>query len=187
MCECLISGHVGMRLRQALERLCSAPTAGHGVEPIWSCLAQRRPALQYATLENFASSQDAQQADPDHRTYRSCHRRDCTARTPELIYRCYHLQAAPLSVMTTGRMEQAEDGPRRRWDPRDSQESAVRRMEQLPEVGGSCRRNATLPHQLHAGFTARYCCYFDGSLLHKVLLQHSRPIHGVLAVAQDES
>ena len=30
-------------------------------------------------------------------------------------------------------------------------------------------------------------CGLDGSVPHKVLLQHSRPVHCVLAVAQDES
>ena len=30
----------------------------------------------------------------------------------ELIYRCYRLLSAPLSVTTTGRAEQPEDGPR---------------------------------------------------------------------------
>jgi hypothetical protein len=40
---------------------------------------------------------------------------------------------------TTGRVEQPEDGPsrRRRRHPRDSQESAVGRMEQLADVGRS--------------------------------------------------
>jgi hypothetical protein len=42
-----------------------------------------------------------------------CHRRDGTAGTPELIYRCNNLRAAPLSVTTAGRVEQPEDGPRR--------------------------------------------------------------------------
>ncbi len=42
------------------------------------------------------------------------------------------------SVMTTGRVEQQEDGPRRRRrDPRDSQESAVGQMEQLADMGRS--------------------------------------------------
>ena len=64
------------------------------------------------------------------------HRREGTAGNPELIYRCYRLLAAPLSVTTTGRREQPEDGPRRRRprDPRDSQESTAGWMEQLADV-----------------------------------------------------
>ena len=50
-----------------------------------------------------------------------------TAGTPELIHRCYHRWAPPLSVTNTGRVEQPEDGPRRRRrrDPRDSQTRSV--------------------------------------------------------------
>ena len=84
-------------------------------------------------------SQNELLADSDHLAYRPCHRRDDTAGTPELIYRCYRLLAAPLSVTTTGRVEQPVDGlrSRRRRDPRDSQESAVGRMDQLVDVGRS--------------------------------------------------
>ena len=70
-------------------------------------------------------------------TYSPCHRRDGTAGTPELIYRCYHRWAPPLSVTTTGRVEQPEDGPRRRRrrHSRDLHESATGWMEQLADVG----------------------------------------------------
>ena len=42
-------------------------------------------------------------------------------------------------MTTTGRVEQSEDGPRRRRrrGPRDSHESAVGRLEQLADVGRS--------------------------------------------------
>jgi hypothetical protein len=89
----------------------------------------------------YASSRDALRAESDHRAYRPCHRKDGTAGIPELMYRCYHIRAAPLSVTTTARApsEQSEDGPRRRRrrDPRDSPESAAGRMEQLADVGRS--------------------------------------------------
>ena len=44
----------------------------------------------YATTGALASSWDALLADSDLRAYRPCHRRDCTAGTLELLYRCYH-------------------------------------------------------------------------------------------------
>ena len=75
--------------------------------PVWS-------VTPYATSGQLARSRDALRADSDQRAYRPCHRRDGTAGTPELFYRCYRLRAAPLLVATTGRMEQPEDGPRRR-------------------------------------------------------------------------
>jgi hypothetical protein len=60
----------------------------------------------------------------------------CTACTSELVYRCYRLRAAPLSVKTTDRAEQPGDGPcRRRRGPRDSHESAVGQLEQLADEG----------------------------------------------------
>ncbi len=89
----------------------------------------------------MASSRDALRADSDLRAYslRPCHRRDGTAGTPELIYRCFHSRTSTLSVTTTGRPEQPEDGPCRRRPraPRDSHESAVGRLEQLTDVGRS--------------------------------------------------
>ena len=51
----------------------------------------------------YASSRDALRADSDYRADRLSHRRDGTAGTLELIYRCYRFRAAPLSVTTTGR------------------------------------------------------------------------------------
>ena len=87
----------------------------------------------------MASSRDALWADSDLPAYRSCHRRDGTAGTPELIRRRYHRRAASLSVMTTGRAQQLEDGPRRRRlrRSRDSYESVAGRPEQLADVGRS--------------------------------------------------
>jgi hypothetical protein len=51
----------------------------------------------------------------------------------------YRSRASTLSMMTTGRQEQPEDGPRRRRrrGPWDSHESAVGRLEQLADVGRS--------------------------------------------------
>ena len=65
------------------------------------------------------------------------HLRDGTAGTPELVYRCFHLRASPLSVTTTGRAKQPEDGPRRRRrrGPNDPHESGVVLLEQLADVG----------------------------------------------------
>ena len=59
--------------------------------------------------------------------------------TQELIYCCYHRRAASLSVMTMGRAQQPEDGPRRRRRrrSRDSNESVAGRPEQLADVGRS--------------------------------------------------
>ncbi len=80
-------------------------------------------------------------AESDLRAYRPCHLRDGTALTAgksELIHGPpLHRRATPLSVTTTVRAEQPEDGPRRRRrrDPRDSQEFVVGRMEQLTDVG----------------------------------------------------
>jgi hypothetical protein len=86
-------------------------------------------------------------ADSDHRAYMPCHRRDGAIGTPELINRCYSLRAAPLSVTTTSRAEQLEDGPRRRRrrrrDPRYSQESAAGRMEKLRTWAGATPRQRT--------------------------------------------
>ena len=84
-------------------------------------------------------SQNELLADSDHLAYRPCHRRDDTAGTPELIYRCYHRRAASLLVMITGRAQQPEDGPRRRRRrrSRDSNESVAGRAEQLADVGQS--------------------------------------------------
>jgi hypothetical protein len=61
----------------------------------------------------------------------------CTAGTPELIYRCYQRRTTTLSVTTTGRPEQLEDGTRCRHHhcPLDLYESAVGWMEQLADVG----------------------------------------------------
>ena len=81
----------------------------------WSCPNQpaRRGVAPY--IGAYANSRDALLADSDHLAYsRPCHRRDFTAGTPELIYRCYRGRPASLSLMTTGRAQQAEDGPRRR-------------------------------------------------------------------------
>ena len=57
----------------------------------------------------------------------------------ELIYRCYHRRASPLSVTTTGRAEQPEDGPRRRrrLHPHDWHYSVAGRPEQLADLGRS--------------------------------------------------
>ena len=88
-----------------------------------------------------ASSQVTLRADSDLRAYRPCHWRDGTAGIPSPELRCYpsHRRASTLSVTTTGRPEQPEDGPRCRRcrGPRDSHESAVGRMEQLADVGRS--------------------------------------------------
>ena len=95
----------------------------------------------YATSGALANSRDALRADSDLRAYRPCHRRDGTAGTPELIYLCYYRRAASLSVMTMGRAQQPEDGPRnhrrRRRRSRDSNESVTGRAEQLVDVGRS--------------------------------------------------
>ncbi len=99
--------------------------------------------VQYATSGAYAISRDALWADSDLRApgYRPCHRRDGTAGPLELIYSCYHRRASPLSVTTTGRAEQPEDGPRRRCrrHPRDSHdsESDADWMKQLVDVGWS--------------------------------------------------
>ncbi len=83
-------------------------------------------------------NRDALRADSDLQTYGPCHRRDGTAGTPEPDYRCYRRRASTLSVTTTGRPEQLEEGPcRRRGGPRDSHESAFGRLEQLADVGRS--------------------------------------------------
>ena len=63
----------------------------------------RRSNTPYATSGALASSRDALRADSDLRAYRPCHRRDCTAGSPELIRRRHHRRAASLSVRTTGR------------------------------------------------------------------------------------
>ncbi len=96
-------------------------------------------AAPCATSGAYASSRYALRADSDLRAYRPCHRRDGTSGAPELIYRCYHRRALPLSVTTTGRAEQQADGPRRRSSrhPCDSFGAAVGRLEQLAEVDRS--------------------------------------------------
>ena len=102
-------------------------------------LRRIRHVTPFATSGALASSRDALQTVSDLRAYRPCHRRDGTAGTPELIYRCYHRRAASLSVMTTGRAQQPEDGlcRQRRRRSRDSHESVAGRPEQLADVGRS--------------------------------------------------
>ncbi len=110
-----------------------------------------RPILQYATSGaaptsppkgvltsgGYANSRDALLANSDLLAYKPCHRRDGTAGTPELIYRCYHRRASPLSVTTTGGAAGGWTCLRRRRHPRDSHESAAARMEQLADVSRS--------------------------------------------------
>ncbi len=91
-----------------------SPSRGHGQRAgIASGILQ--PSALLRRMRHWSiCSRDALRTDSDHRAYRPCHRREGTADTTELIYRCYRLRAAPLSVTTTGREGQPEDGPRRR-------------------------------------------------------------------------
>jgi hypothetical protein len=59
--------------------------------------------------------------------------------TSYAVKSCHHHRASTLSVTSTGRLEQLEDGPRRRRNgcPRDSHESAVGLLELLADVGKS--------------------------------------------------
>jgi hypothetical protein len=100
-----------------------------------------------STIGAYASrcSLDALRADSDPRAYRPCHRlagRDGTASTPELGPGGgrHRRRASPLSVRTsTGQPEQPGDGPRRRrrCGLRNSDGSAVGRLEQLDELDQS--------------------------------------------------
>ena len=102
-------------------------------------LARQKGCYAVRYIRSIDEQSDALRADSDLRAYRPCNRRDGTASTPGLIYRCYHRRAESLSVITTVRAQQPEDGPRRRRRrrSRDSNESVAGRPEQLAGVGRS--------------------------------------------------